>query len=129
VLLTAQGVRENGSKIISIFGCGGDRDPSKRKIMGKIGATMSDIAIFTSDNPRSEDPEKIITEMKKKLTADDLKKIKIIPDRREAIKEAVKIARAGDIILCAGKGHEKYQEIQEKKYPFNDMEELKKFLN
>lgn len=128
VLKTIQGIRKDNQKIISVFGCGGDRDPLKRRIMGKIGATLSDIAIFTSDNPRSEDPEKIIAEMKTDLSMADSKKVKIIPDRRQAIKEAVKLAKAGDIILVAGKGHEEYQEIKGIKHHFNDIEELKKAL-
>jgi len=112
-------------KLISVFGCGGDRDPLKRPIMGKIGAMNSDIAIFTSDNPRSEDPDKIITEMKVGLSPEDLKKVKTISNRREAIKEAVKTAQSGDIILCAGKGHEDYQEIKGVKHHFDDVEEFK----
>ena len=115
-----------GAKIISVFGCGGDRDPIKRKIMGKIGATISDIAIFTSDNPRSEDPEKIIAEMKIVLSKEESKKVRTISNRHEAILEAVKLAQKGDIILCAGKGHEDYQEVKGVKSHFNDMEEFKK---
>ena len=126
VLLTMKEINQAGGKIISVFGCGGNRDPTKRPIMGKIGATLSDVAIFTSDNPRSEDPEKIIEEMKTDLLVDMLKKVKTISNRREAISEAVKIAKKGDIILCAGKGHEDYQEIKGVKNHFDDMEELKK---
>jgi UDP-N-acetylmuramoyl-L-alanyl-D-glutamate--2,6-diaminopimelate ligase len=126
VLKTVEGIREKGTEIISVFGCGGDRDPLKRSIMGKIGAINSDIAIFTSDNPRSENPDKIIEQMKANLSADDFKKVKTIANRHEAIKEAVRIAQKGDIILCAGKGHEDYQEIKGVKTHFDDMEELKK---
>ena len=126
ILLTIKEIKTSGGKIISVFGCGGDRDPLKRRIMGKIGASLSDIAFITSDNPRSEDPERIIFEMKVDLTMNDLKKVKIIADRREAIKEAVNLAQKGDIILCAGKGHEEYQEINGVRHHFNDMEELKK---
>ncbi len=115
-----------GSKVISIFGCGGDRDSMKRKVMGYIGTMLSDIAIFTSDNPRSEDPEKIIEEMKTSLSEEDLKKVKTISNRREAILEGIGLAEKGDIILCAGKGHEDYQEIKGIKHHFNDMEEFKK---
>jgi len=121
-------MKTGDQKIISVFGCGGDRDPLKRRIMGKIGVSLSDIAIFTSDNPRSEDPERIIFEMKVDLTMNDLKKVKTIANRSEAIKEAVKLAKSGDIILCAGKGHEEYQEIKGVRHHFNDMEELKKNL-
>mgnify|MGYP001582732546 CR=1 FL=1 len=119
-------VKPNEGKIISVFGCGGDRDPLKRRIMGKIGATLSDIAIFTSDNPRSEDPDKIIAEMKTDLTPVIAKKVTAIPLRREAILHSVQIAQKGDIILCAGKGHEDYQEIKGVKYHFDDIEEYKK---
>ena len=94
--------------------------------MGRIGANLSDIAIFTSDNPRSEDPDKIIEAMKEGLSTSELKKVKTITNRREAIMEAVKIAEKGDIILCAGKGHEDYQEIKGVKSHFNDMEEFQK---
>jgi UDP-N-acetylmuramoyl-L-alanyl-D-glutamate--2,6-diaminopimelate ligase len=128
ILLAIREIRKENNKIISVFGCGGDRDPMKRKIMGKIGATLSDFAIFTSDNPRSEDPEKIIEQMKEGLSADDFKKVKTNANRREAITEAVKIAQNGDIILCAGKGHEDYQEIKGVKHHFDDMEEFRKLL-
>jgi len=94
--------------------------------MGKIGAEQSDIAIFTSDNPRSEDPNKIIAEMKTDLSMATLKKVITIADRRQAILESVKIAQKGDIILCAGKGHEDYQEIKGVRHHFNDLEEYKK---
>ncbi|MFA6325068.1 MAG: UDP-N-acetylmuramoyl-L-alanyl-D-glutamate--2,6-diaminopimelate ligase [Candidatus Paceibacterota bacterium] len=129
VLNTINEFKDEYSKIITVFGCGGDRDPMKRKVMGKIGTTFSDIAIFTSDNSRSEDPEKIINEMKEDLTIIDLEKVKSISNRHEAIKEAVSLAGKGDIILLAGKGHENYQEIKGVRYHFDDMEELKKNLN
>jgi UDP-N-acetylmuramoyl-L-alanyl-D-glutamate--2,6-diaminopimelate ligase len=120
------GYPPQAGKIISVFGCGGDRDPLKRPIMGKIGARLSDIAIFTSDNPRSEDPDKIISEMLVNLHSDEIKKVVTITDRRKAIKQAVKLAQKGDIILCAGKGHETYQEVKGIKTHFDDMEEFKK---
>ncbi len=116
----------NKGKIISVFGCGGDRDTTKRPIMGKIGVVNSDIAIFTSDNPRSEDPDKIIEQMKTTLSEDELKKVKTIPNRHEAILEAVKLGQKGDIILCAGKGHEDYQIIKGVKSHFDDVEEFQK---
>lgn len=129
VLETARGIAEGGSRVISVFGCGGDRDPIKRRIMGRIGAELSDIAIFTSDNPRSENPNKIIEEMKTDLTLNHIKKVVTIADRKEAIKESVKVAQKGDIIMVLGKGHETYQEIKGVKYPFNDMEEFKKLFS
>ncbi len=121
-----QEIKQKNGRIISIFGCGGDRDPFKRKIMGNIGARLSDIAIFTSDNPRSEDPERIIDQMKEGLSLDLLKKVRVVVDRHEAILEATKLAQKGDIILSLGKGHENYQEVKGAKSHFDDMEELKK---
>ncbi|OGI66106.1 hypothetical protein A3A95_03230 [Candidatus Nomurabacteria bacterium RIFCSPLOWO2_01_FULL_39_18] len=126
VLSTIREIKSKESRLIAVFGCGGDRDPLKRFKMGRIGAALSDIPIFTSDNPRSEDPNKIIFDMKAELYPEDLKKVKTIPNRHEAILEAVKLAQSGDIILCAGKGHEDYQEIKGIRYPFDDMEKLKK---
>jgi len=126
ILMAIKEIKPKEGKIISVFGCGGDRDPTKRKIMGHIGAIFSDLAIFTSDNPRSEDPDKIIEQMKEGLSSELLKKVKTITNRHEAIKETVKIAQKGDVILCAGKGHEDYQEIKGVKHHFDDMEELKK---
>ena len=126
VLNTIREIKEKDGKIISVFGCGGDRDPSKRPKMGRIGVALSDIPIFTSDNPRSEDPNKIIADMIAELYPADIQKVKLITDRREAIKEAVRLANRGDVILCAGKGHEDYQEIKGVKNHFNDMEELKR---
>ncbi|MEI6280383.1 MAG: UDP-N-acetylmuramoyl-L-alanyl-D-glutamate--2,6-diaminopimelate ligase [bacterium] len=125
ILMAVREIKNKDSKLISVFGCGGDRDPIKRKIMGKLGADLSDIAIFTSDNPRSEDPNKIIEQMKTGLSTEDLNKIKTISNRREAILESVKLAERGDIILCAGKGHEDYQEIKGVKHHFDDIEEYK----
>ena len=125
VLNTIKEIKNKDSKIISVFGCGGDRDAFKRPKMGRIGVALSDIPIFTSDNPRSEDPNKIIADMMAELYPKEIQKVKLIPDRREAIREAVKLAQKGDIILCAGKGHEDYQEINGAKSHFNDAEELK----
>src|SRR3989344_5239935 len=126
ILLAVQELKQKNGRIISIFGCGGDRDPFKRPIMGRLGASLSDIAIFTSDNPRSEDSEKIIEQMKSNLAPEDLKKVKTIVNRHEAILEGGKMAKRGDIILCAGKGHENYQEIKGVKSHFDDIEELQK---
>lgn len=126
VLLTIREIKSKESRIISVFGCGGDRDPLKRPIMGKIGVNLSDIAIFTSDNPRSEDIDVIINSMKNNLTQEESKKVITISDRHLAIQEAVKLAKKGDIILCAGKGHEDYQEIKGVKSHFSDKEEFKK---
>ncbi len=128
VLLAVKEIKPEEGRIISVFGCGGDRDATKRSKMGKIGASLSDIAIFTSDNPRSEDPDKIIEEMKDNLSHEEARKVITISDRRLAIEESVELVKEGDIILCAGKGHEDYQEIKGTKTHFNDMEEYKKVL-
>jgi len=114
ILLTIKEVKSKDGRIISVFGCGGDRDPLKRSKMGKIGASLSDISIFTS--------------MKDDLSHDESKKVITISDRRLAIEEAVELAKKDDIILCAGKGHEEYQEIKNKKHHFNDIEEFKKLF-
>ncbi|MFA6257017.1 MAG: UDP-N-acetylmuramoyl-L-alanyl-D-glutamate--2,6-diaminopimelate ligase [Candidatus Paceibacterota bacterium] len=125
IIAAVKGVKDKNGKLISVFGCGGDRDSLKRPKMGKIGASESDIAIFTTDNPRSEDPEKIIEDMKTGLTQDELKKVTVILDRREAIREGVKLAQKGDVLLVAGKGHETYQDIKGVKSHFDDLEELR----
>ncbi len=127
-ILTAKSIKNEGSKLITVFGCGGDRDPLKRRVMGKIGATLSDVAILTSDNPRYEDPDKILDQMKTDLSMPELKKTETIVDRRVAIARSLELAKSGDIILCAGKGHEDYQEIRGVKHHFKDLEEYKKLL-
>ncbi len=129
VLSTLQDVRVSKEKIITVVGCGGDRDKTKRPIMASIACEKSDKVILTSDNPRSEDPAEIIHQMEKGLTLMCKKKSLSIADRREAIKTACQLASKGDIILLAGKGHEKYQEIKGVKYPFDDMEILTESLN
>lgn len=126
IISAVKEVKPGEGKLITVFGCGGDRDPTKRPIMGKIGAEQSDIAIFTSDNPRSEDPDKIITDMKTDLTPADTVKVITVADRRQAIMRSVLLAKQGDVILCAGKGHETYQEIKGVKNHFDDIEEYKK---
>lgn len=126
ILEATQEIKPQNGRLIAVFGCGGDRDSLKRSKIGRVGVALSDIPIFTSDNPRSEDPNKIIVDMMAELYPEDLKKVKIIPNRREAILETVKLAKSGDVILCAGKGHEDYQEILGVRYHFNDMEEFQK---
>lgn len=128
VLTAIHEIKDKETKIISVFGCGGDRDPMKRPKMGEIGAKMSDMAIFTSDNPRSEDPEMIIEAMKEYLSPDMLEKVHTAPDRRMAIKLAYDSAGKGDIILCAGKGHEDYQVLKTGKVHFDDREEFEKLF-
>ncbi|HRH01565.1 MAG TPA: UDP-N-acetylmuramoyl-L-alanyl-D-glutamate--2,6-diaminopimelate ligase [Bacteroidia bacterium] len=125
VLTTINDIRTGNEKVITLVGCGGDRDALKRPLMAKIACDLSDKVILTSDNPRSENPEEIIEQMKKGILPPYNKKSLSIVDRREAIKTACSLAQPGDIILVAGKGHEKYQEIKGVKYPFDDLEELK----
>lgn len=124
VLTTINEVRSPNEKIITVVGCGGNRDKTKRPIMAAIACEKSDKVIFTSDNPRSEEPETIIREMEVGINFSVKSKTISITDRREAIKTACHLAHKGDIILLAGKGHEKYQEIKGVKYPFDDMEIL-----
>ena len=110
-------------RLIAVFGCGGDRDPVKRPIMGKIGVSLSDIAVITSDNPRTEDPMAIISDILQGIT-DDLGVYTVIEDRRKAIRYAMDIAEKDDIIVLAGKGHETYQEICGVKYHLDEREEV-----
>jgi UDP-N-acetylmuramoyl-L-alanyl-D-glutamate--2,6-diaminopimelate ligase len=111
-----------------VFGCGGDRDKSKRAPMGRIGAQWSDLAIITSDNPRTEDPLKIIEEIEKGAREILPHRYRVIPDRREAIKEAIALAGPQDIVLITGKGHEDYQIVGEERLPFDDRAEARKAL-
>lgn len=127
VLKTINDMKGNG-RVIAVVGCGGDRDKSKRPIMADIGYKMSDLLILTSDNPRSEKPEDILNDMQKGLPLDHENKVEIIVDRRMAIMIACEKAKSGDYILVAGKGHEKYQEVNGLKTYFDDMEELSRFL-
>lgn len=128
VLDTIRDIRDGDENIITVIGCGGDRDKAKRPLMAKIACDLSDQVVFTSDNPRSEDPLNIIEDMKRGLDASHFKKYLIISDRSEAIKTACSIAGSGDIILVAGKGHEKYQEIKGKRFPFDDKEKVENVL-
>lgn len=120
VLQTIQDIK-SGGKLWTIVGCGGDRDKTKRPKMAQIAVQMSDTAIFTSDNPRSEDPQTIIKEMEVGVSAEFQNKYLSITDRREAIKTASKLVHKGDVVLIAGKGHETYQEIKGVKYDFDDL--------
>jgi UDP-N-acetylmuramoyl-L-alanyl-D-glutamate--2,6-diaminopimelate ligase len=107
-----------------VVGCGGDRDKTKRPVMGEVACEHSDRVIFTSDNPRSEDPDQILRDMEAGLGTAAKRKYISIVDRKEAIKTAISLAKPDDIILIAGKGHEKYQEIKGVKYPFDDKQVL-----
>jgi UDP-N-acetylmuramoyl-L-alanyl-D-glutamate--2,6-diaminopimelate ligase len=125
VLETIKGIRTGNEQVITLAGCGGDRDAAKRPVMAKIACQLSNKVILTSDNPRSEDAEEILNQMQKGIDPVDAKKTLRITDRKEAIRTACSLAKPGDIILIAGKGHEKYQEIKGVKHPFDDFEILK----
>lgn len=132
VLKTIEDIRTKNEQLITVVGCGGDRDKTKRPIMANIASSMSDKAIFTSDNPRTENPETIIEEMEKGVEPQNFKKTVSILDRKQAIKTACQLANPNDIILIAGKGHETYQEINGVRHDFDDLQivtELLKQLN
>jgi UDP-N-acetylmuramoyl-L-alanyl-D-glutamate--2,6-diaminopimelate ligase len=129
VLDTIKEIRTGNELVITVVGCGGDRDKTKRPLMAKIACELSDQVIFTSDNPRSEDPETIIEEMKAGVPPEHYKKTLSIVNRKEAIKTACSLSHNGDILLIAGKGHEKYQDIKGVITPFDDMEILTETLN
>lgn len=128
VLSTIKNLRKGHEQIITVVGCGGDRDKTKRPVMGEVSCEHSDRVIFTSDNPRSEDPQQIIKDMEAELGSAAKRKFISIADRREAIKTAVSMAKAEDIVLVAGKGHEKYQEIKGIKHHFDDREVLEEMF-
>ena len=129
VLETIKDIRTGNEQVITLAGCGGDRDAAKRPIMAQIACEYSNKVILTSDNPRSENPEDILNQMQAGINPVDAKKTLRISDRKEAIRTAVAFAKEGDIILIAGKGHEKYQEIAGVKHPFDDFEIVKELFN
>lgn len=129
VLRSILDVRQADARLITVAGAGGDRDKEKRPLMARIAAEMSDMVILTSDNPRSEDPGRIILDMESGLDDVLRKKVLSITDRKEAIKTACMMAAKGDIILVAGKGHENYQEIKGKRYHFDDAEVARDILS
>jgi UDP-N-acetylmuramoyl-L-alanyl-D-glutamate--2,6-diaminopimelate ligase len=128
VLKTINDIRTKNEQLITVVGCGGNRDTTKRPIMANIASEFSDKAILTSDNPRNEDPEVIMAEMEKGVAAQNYKKVLAITDRMQAIKTACQLALPNDIILIAGKGHETYQEIKGVRYDFDDMKIVKEIL-
>jgi UDP-N-acetylmuramoyl-L-alanyl-D-glutamate--2,6-diaminopimelate ligase len=128
VLKTINGVRTGNEQLITVVGCGGNRDKTKRPIMAKLAVSESNKAIFTSDNPRFEDPMAILREMQAGVGPSEIRKTLTIEDRREAIKTAVMLSKKGDIILIAGKGHEDYQEIKGVKHHFDDAEVVTEIL-
>jgi UDP-N-acetylmuramoyl-L-alanyl-D-glutamate--2,6-diaminopimelate ligase len=129
VLETINDIKVKGKKVITVVGCGGDRDKTKRPKMAYIATQLSDQSIFTSDNPRSEDPDVIIEEMEKGVSSENEDKYLSITNRRQAIKTACKLAKKGDILLIAGKGHETYQIIKGEKTDFDDYKIVTEFLN
>ena len=129
VLATIQKIRKGNEQLISVVGCGGDRDATKRPVMAQVACEFSDKVIFTSDNPRSEDPDQIIEDMIAGVPAAAKRKYLKIADRKEAIKTAVSLSNPNDIILIAGKGHEKYQEIKNVRSDFDDKEVLAEMFN
>lgn len=128
VLETINNIRTGNEQVITVVGCGGDRDKAKRPVMGRIAALLSSQVIFTSDNPRTEDPQTILNEVEVGVEPQDFRKVVSILDRAQAIKTASKLAKKGDIILIAGKGHETYQEINGKRNHFDDYEQIKQQL-
>src|SRR5690606_13538980 len=129
VLETINTIRTGNENLITVVGCGGDRDATKRPLMANIAASLSNKAIFTSDNPRTEDPEKILQEMEAGVQPQFYNKTLTILDRRQAIRTACQLAQKNDIILIAGKGHENYQEINGVRKEFDDMKIVTELLN
>ncbi|MEZ7876554.1 MAG: UDP-N-acetylmuramoyl-L-alanyl-D-glutamate--2,6-diaminopimelate ligase [Polaribacter sp.] len=129
VLETINDIRTGNEKVITVVGCGGDRDQTKRPKMAHIASQLSSQAIFTSDNPRTENPQTILDEMEVGVASENYRKTLTVLDRRQAIKTACKLSEAGDIILIAGKGHEDYQEINGVRAHFDDLEEVKNCFN
>jgi len=129
VLKTINDIRTKNEQLITVVGCGGDRDKTKRPVMAGIAAVLSDKIIITSDNPRTENPETIIEEMEAGVAPQNYKKTVSIVDRKQAIKTACQLAQANDIILIAGKGHETYQEINGVRHDFDDMKIVKEMLD
>ncbi|MET7029973.1 UDP-N-acetylmuramoyl-L-alanyl-D-glutamate--2,6-diaminopimelate ligase [Sediminicola luteus] len=128
VLITINALRTGNEKVITVVGCGGDRDKSKRPVMGHIATELSNQAIFTSDNPRTESPAQIIEEMEEGVEAQNVRKVLAIENREQAIKTACQLAEANDIILIAGKGHETYQETNGVRVDFDDYKKVKELL-
>lgn len=128
VLSTINKIKKGSQRIITVVGCGGNRDRSKRPKMAQIAIRNSDLVIFTSDNPRDEDPNEIIQQMLDGLDQDEMENSIVIADRKQAIKTACMMREEGDVVLVAGKGHEKYQEIRGERFPFDDKQEVKVYL-
>ena len=128
VLETINSIRTKNEELITVVGCGGDRDTTKRPKMGHIASALSSKVIFTSDNPRTEDPEKIIEDVEAGVEPQNFKKTTSVTNRKQAIKAACQMAGANDIILIAGKGHETYQEVNGERRDFDDLKIVNEFL-
>ena len=128
VLETINTIRTKNEELITVVGCGGDRDKTKRPKMGHIATELSTKVIFTSDNPRSEDPEDILKDIEAGVEPQNFKKSLTIVDRAQAIKTACQLAQPNDIILIAGKGHEAYQEIKGERFDFDDYKTVQDYL-
>ena len=128
VLTTIGQIRNPNQRVITVVGCGGNRDAAKRPVMADIACRYSDKVILTSDNPRFEEPEVILQDMQKGVKPIDFKKTLTVVDRREAIKTACAFAEPSDIILVAGKGHETYQEVKGQRSPFDDKQVLREMF-
>ena len=124
VIDTINDIRNGAGQLITVVGCGGNRDKGKRPMMAREAIKGSDKVIFTSDNPRHEDPQAILDDMTAELDAAEMRNVLVIVDRRQAIRTACQLAQAGDVVLVAGKGHENYQIIGDVKHHFDDREEL-----
>lgn len=120
--------RPDGERVLVVFGCGGDRDASKRPVMGRVAASLADVAIVTSDNPRNEEPMGIIGDVLAGFDAQGGAEVHVEPDRRRAIELAVRLARPGDVVLVAGKGHELEQELDGRRQPFDDRDEVRRAI-
>jgi UDP-N-acetylmuramoyl-L-alanyl-D-glutamate--2,6-diaminopimelate ligase len=129
VLSTINSIRKKNQNLITVFGCGGDRDRLKRPLMTNVACKLSSQVIITSDNPRNENISDIVSDMLTGISEQNIEKTIVINDRKQAIKTAFRLAKSNDIILVAGKGHEKFQEISEVKIPFDDKQEILKLIN
>ncbi len=128
MLETINAIRTKNENLITVIGCGGDRDTTKRPKMGHIASALSSKVIFTSDNPRSEDPDKIIEDVEAGVEPQNFKKVMSVTSRKQAIKTACQMASQNDIILIAGKGHETYQEIKGERFDFDDLKIVNEYL-
>ena len=126
ILMTAR--EFTAGRLICLFGCGGDRDKSKRPVMGRIASELADICIVTSDNPRTEPPETIMADILEGMQGLDAERLITEPDRRKAIRRGLSLAKAGDVLVLAGKGHETYQEVCDVKYHLDEREEVENYF-